>query len=179
VTGARRARGVDTRRARIPLVDDDGAPLEGIALVAFPPRGRRILVDAPRRQQAVDDIQFVLALFGRFDIRGREQWLVLHDPLLCTIAPGDLYRLGNGERASHGEDHFAALPRLYGPRVEASSLPHDVDVVENGDVRVSAQYEVAVHTVRDKGRRHRELRREKRLRDDAAAVDATGPDRLP
>ncbi len=79
----------------------------------------------------------------------------------------------------HREYATTALPRLHGARRERFALAHVLDVVEDGDLGVAGEDEVAVHRVDGEGRGHSALCRGEALRYDGAAVDATRPGGVP
>jgi len=83
------------------------------------------------------------------------------------------------ETHGDGEDGLAALAGLDGAGGEALALAHVLDVVQDGDLRVTGQHEVAVHRVHGEVRGYGALRRRQALRDHRPAVDAARPRGVP
>ena len=90
-------------------------------------------------------------------------------------APGPLPREAHCRR----EDALPALPRLHGARDEGFPVADALDVVEDRDLAVARQHEVAVHAVDREVRGDGGLGRGEALRDGGAAEDAARAGRVP
>lgn len=78
-----------------------------------------------------------------------------------------------------GEDGLRVLPRLHGPGAVAAAVADALDVVNDGDVAVAGQDEVAVHAVHVEVGRDGLLGRGEALCDGDAAEDAASAGRVP
>jgi len=76
------------------------------------------------------------------------------------------------EAQSGREDGPSALPRLHRAGREALAVANALDVVEDGDLRVARQHEVAVHAVHGEVGGDGALGGGEGLGDGGAAVDA-------
>ena len=101
----------------------------------------------------------------------RHVGLVLHQLLPSTPLAHETHR--------HGENAFPALPRLHRARRETLAGPHVLDVVQDRDLGVPGQHEVAVHRVHGEVRGYGALGGGEALGDDGAAVDAAGAGGVP
>lgn len=86
-------------------------------------------------------------------------------------------RLAETQRS--GENGPSALSGLHGPRDEAPSVTHALDMVEDGDLRVSGQNKVAMHTVDGEIGGYGPHGRGKGLGYRGSAIDTACPWRMP
>lgn len=87
---------------------------------------------------------------------------------------------GAHERDRRGEDTFPALTSLDCSRDETASVTYTFDVIENGDLAVAGEHEVAVHAVDGvEVTGDGELGGGQALGDGGAAEDAAGTGRVP
>ena len=91
----------------------------------------------------------------------------------------DSARAGAHEGHGGGEDDAAALAGLDGTGDEGFPVANALDVVEDRDVGVAREDEVAVHAVDGEVERDGGLRSAEALSDGSAAIDAAGAGRVP
>ena len=87
--------------------------------------------------------------------------------------------VGLAETQGGGEYGPTPLSGLYGARDKAAAVAHPFDVVEDGNLGVTGENEVAVHAVDGKVGGNGSHGRGEGLRNRGTTVDTAGPGRVP